>query len=233
MESPRGSCPSGYNWYVCALSTYNGCCRIDPCSLPQGCPPDAQFSSTLPGGTGTIPSPNPGTSATRSPSATVKTSSTSPVSPTVPPVSGLDPTSSSPVHTSTPAFSTSGTASSALPTSAGSNSGGNSKDTNPVPQAVIVGATIGGVLIILIIILIIMLCRRRRESKNSANDLPNYDSEPSPGDGAVRGISNPAPSPTLNSPPLTESHYSGAQWLLSPLHTNPPDVRRQSYNNAN
>ncbi|KAG0134193.1 hypothetical protein HOY82DRAFT_577364 [Tuber indicum] len=219
MESPRGSCPSGYNWYVCALSKYNGCCRIDPCSLPQGCPPDAQFSSTLPGGTGTGD-----TSATGSPSATVKTSSTSPVSPTAPPVSGSDPTSSSPVHTSTPAFSTSGTASSALSTSAGSNSGGNSKDTNPVPQAVIVGATIGGVLIILIIILIIMLCRRRRESKNSANDLPNYDSEPSPGDGAVRA---------LTPPPLTESHYSGAQWLLSLLHTNPPDVRRQSYNNAN
>ncbi|KAG0641636.1 hypothetical protein HOY80DRAFT_1008408 [Tuber brumale] len=230
----RGSCPSGYNWYVCALSAYQGCCRIDPCSLPSGCPSDSQLSSALPSGSGlrttsTIaPSSNPGTV---SPSATAGTPSVPPISPTTPPILPTLPTK--PKESSlnpTPGFSTSGTAASGSSPSASSGSSKNSNGTNPVPQAIIVGVTIGGALVIVIIILIIILWRRRRESRDG---LPGYSSELSPGGGAARGISSPAPNPSLNTLPLTKSRHSGAQWPFSLLHTHPPDPRRQNHNNAN
>ncbi|KAG5914021.1 hypothetical protein E4U53_004728, partial [Claviceps sorghi] len=38
----RDVCPAGYQYYSCHGNDFNGCCSVDPCSLP-GCPPSFIF----------------------------------------------------------------------------------------------------------------------------------------------------------------------------------------------
>ncbi|CUS07133.1 unnamed protein product [Tuber aestivum] len=216
MALARGTCPSGYNWYVCANPAWEGCCSVDACSA-AGCPPGSQLSadsssqSSRQGNSGSSAGSTSGSGLASKKTRTV----TGPVgASTITATTWADRSIFDPAPTPTFASSTFGATSataSGSPTNA--SSGPIPDDTNPTPHAVIVGAAIGGALIILIVILAIILCRRRRrKSKDSASGLLALGGDPEPltGGGVVEGMSNPTLNLSIN-PLVTKSPYGGAR----------------------